>query len=139
MQVPLWELTRSHKMHEGEVCPESTLYIFSKAKSEQWYYKSYFWSGISFCSPTNAEDSHLSIQQVWYLHCKPQIQSSCFLFADGLVLLFVPYSARYPSSKYSTFNIFHTVTAQHFEQLLKLISIQNKAARTILRDNFHGK
>lgn len=37
-------------------------------------------------------------------------QSSWSHFADGLLLLFVPYSARYPSSLYSTSNIFHTVT-----------------------------
>lgn len=64
---------------------------------------------ISDNSIANAKDSHLSnILYFCSLHCKLHFQSPQTLFADGLILLFVPYSARYPSSLYSTSNIFHT-------------------------------
>ncbi len=133
-------------MHKGKICPahypESKLYnVKRNFRKMVLYYISCFWSDSSFCScTTNTESRNLSnIQLVWNLHCKPQFQSSQSRFADGLVLLFVPYSARYPSSLYSTSNIFHTVAAQQSEQPLKLISIQNRDQHTILRDNFYGE
>lgn len=104
---PLMGAYENLKTREGIFCPaQNKLCIFKKQlQNNIAIYKSYLWSGISFCSPI-AEDSYW----VWNLHCKPQFRSSRSRFADGFVLLFVPYSAKYPSSLHSAFNIFHTVT-----------------------------